>query len=236
MEISVADAAARLDLSEPRIRQLLSSGDLAGRRLGRSWLVSDESVAHLQQQGRPSGRPLGPRRAWGLLDLLADGRAAWLAPSARSQLRAGAQRLADAPPDKWRAALRGRCRVFRCQIHPAGISRLVSREGVLPAGLAVIAGRPFDLVSGPREVDQVYADPAVWPGISRALAVREAVPGNPGLVPNMTVHLPRIPWPFDERAELPDSVLAADLLDSPEPRAIRAGAERLHELLREYLA
>lgn len=236
MEISVADAAARLDLSQPRIRQLLSSGDLAGRRLGRSWLVSDESVAQLQQQSRPSGRPLGPRRAWGLLDVLAGGQAAWLAPSARSQLRAGMPRLAGAPPDKWRAALKGRSRVFRCQIHPSGISRLVSREGVLAAGMAVIAGRPFDLVSGSREVDQVYADPSVWPGISRDLAVREAGPGSPGLVPNMTVHLPRIAWPFDKRAELPDSVLAADLLDSLEPRRTRAGAERLNELLREYLA
>jgi excisionase family DNA binding protein len=233
VEISVADAAARLSVSEPRVRQLLSSGDMAGRRLGRSWLVSDESVAQLQQQGRPSGRPLGPRRAWGLLDLLADGQAAWLTPSARSQLKAVKHRLADASPDKWRAVLRGRSRVLHCQIHPAGISRLVSHERVLAAGMAMIAGRPFDLVSIPREIDQVYADPAAWPSISRALAVREVGPGNSGLVPNMTVYLPKIPWPFEERAELPDSVLAADLLDSPEPRAIRAGAARINELLKE---
>jgi hypothetical protein len=52
----------------------------------------------------------------------------------------------------------------------------------------------------------------------------------------MTVYLPKIPWPFGERMEMPDSVLAAGLLDSPEPRAIRAGAERLNELLKEHLA
>jgi hypothetical protein len=126
--------------------------------------------------------------------------------------------------------------VLQCQIHPAGISRLVSHERVLPAGMATIAGRPFDLVSIPREIDQVYADPAAWPSISRALAIRDAGPGTAGLVPNMTVYLPKIPWPFGERTELPDSVLAADLLDSPEPRAIRAGAERLNELLKEHLA
>jgi excisionase family DNA binding protein len=179
VEISVADAAARLGLSEPRVRQLLSSGDLAGRRLGRAWLVSAESVAQLQQRGRPSGRPLGPRRAWGLLDLLADGQAAWLAPSARSQLKAVEHRLIGASPDKWRAALRGRSSVLHCQIHPVGISRLVSHERVLPAGMATIAGRPFDLVSIPREIDQVYADPAAWPSISRALAVRDAGPAAP---------------------------------------------------------
>lgn len=236
MEITVRDAAERLGVGEPRVRQLLISGDIAGRRLGRMWMVSAESVAQLQQRNRPPGRPLGPRRAWGLLDLLAGGEAPWLPPPARSQLKAGLVRLAEAAPDQWRAALRGRNEVMRCQAHPAAIPRLFSQEGALPAGMAVLPGRRFDLTVSPRNIDQAYVDPARWSDISRALAIRVAGPSGRGLTSNLAVFLPRIGWPLAGRDELPDSVLAADLLESAEPRVVTAGAARLNELLRETIS
>jgi excisionase family DNA binding protein len=236
VEIAVRDAAERLGVSEPRVRQLLASGDLAGRRLGRAWLVSAESVARMRERGvRLPGRPLGPRRAWALLDLLAGGDAAWLASPARSQLRARLRGLADAPPGQWRGALRGRSEVLSCRVHPAATPRLVGHEGVLPAGLAVLAGRSFDLVIAEHVIDQAYVDPALWPALSSSLAIRPAGPDHPEMAPNLTIFLPRIAWPFQGRGELPDAVLAADLLDSVEPRAVRAGAQRLGELLKEHL-
>jgi excisionase family DNA binding protein len=236
MEIAVSDAAARLGVSEPRVRQLLTSGALAGRRLGRSWLVSDESVARLQQNRRLPGRPLGPRRAWGLLDILAGGKAPWLTSSARSQLKASMRHLEGADPDVWRAALRGRNDTLACQAHPAAIARLLSHERILPAGLAAVPGRDFDLTAGPHDIDTLYADPALWPGISRDLAVRTVGPDSPGVMPNLTVFLPKIAWPLGGRPAIPDSVLAADLLESPEPRAVTAGAQRLSDLLKKSLA
>lgn len=236
MEITVRDAAERLAIGEPRVRQLLISGEIAGRRLGRMWMVSAESVAQLQRRNRPPGRPLGPRRAWGLLDLLAGGEAVWLPPSARSQLKAGLARFAEAGPDQWRAALRGRNEVVRCQAHTAAIPRLFSEERVLPAGMAVLPGRRFDLTVSPRDIDQAYVDPARWNDISRALAIRVAGPGDSGLTSNLAVFLPRIGWPLAGRDELPDSVLAADLLESAEPRVVGAGAARLNELLKDTLS
>lgn len=236
MEIAVKDAAERLAISEPRVRQLLACGDLAGRRLGRAWLVSSDSVSRMQQRGsRPPGRPLGPRRAWALLDLLAGGDAPWLAAPARSQLKARMRRLAGATPGQWRAVLRGRNEVVACQAHPAAIARLVSRSGVLPAGMAVLRDRPFDLVIAEHDIDQAYADPALWPALCRALAIRPAGPDHPDAAPNLTVFLPRIGWPFAGLEEVPDPVLAADLLDSAEPRAARAAAQRLDELLEDHL-
>jgi len=236
VEIAVREAAERLCVGEPRVRQLLASGDLAGRRLGRAWLVSAESVARMRERGaRPPGRPLGPRRAWALLDLLAGGDAAWLTSSARSQLRTRLRGLDGAAPSQWRAALRGRSEVLPCRAHPAAVPRLTGHEGVLVAGMASLRGRPFDLVIAEHVVDQVYVDPALWPSLSQALAIRPAGPEHPGVEPNLTVLLPRITWPFQGRRELPDSVLAADLLDSAEPRAVTAGARRLDELLEEHL-
>jgi excisionase family DNA binding protein len=234
--IAVAEAAARLGVSEPRVRQLLASGDLAGRRLGKVWLVSAESVSKMRQQGsRPPGRPLGPRRAWALLDLLAEGDAPWLTASARSQLKARMRDLAEATPNQWRAALRGRSEVLPCQIHRAAVPQLLRRQGVLLAGMAALRNRPFDLVVAEHGVDQAYVDAALWPEMARTLAIRSAGPDNPAVAPNLTVYLPRIPWPLIGRENVPDSVLAADLLDSSEPRAVSAGAVRLGELLHEQL-
>lgn len=236
VEIAVSEAAAQLGISEPRVRQLLVSGDLDGRRLGRMWLVSAESVAQMRLRGvRPPGRPLGPRRAWALLDLLAGGDAPWLTAPARSQLKGRMRGLAKATAGQWRAALRGRSDVTRCQIHPAAIPRLLNRKRVLAAGMAALRDRPFDLMVAEHAVDQAYVDPALWPSLSRTLAIRAAGSDNPAVVPNLTVFLPRIAWPFTDRHSLPDSVLAADLLDSAEPRAVNAGTERLIELLHEQL-
>ncbi|MGH3248449.1 MAG: helix-turn-helix domain-containing protein [Trebonia sp.] len=236
MEIAVREAAERLGISVPRVRQLLMSGDLAGRRLGRVWLVSAESVARMRERGaRLPGRPLGPRRAWALLDLLAGGDAASLAPSARSQVRVRARGLAGATPGQWRAALRGRSEVLPCLAHPAAVSRLVGLAGVLPAGLAALRSRPFDLAVAEHAIDQAYVDPARWPALSAALAIRPTGQDHPSAAPNLTVFLPQVAWPFWGCKELPDSVLAADLLDSAEPRAARAGVQRLGELLEEHL-
>jgi hypothetical protein len=146
------------------------------------------------------------------------------------------RRLADVDPDVWRAALRGRSHVLACQAHPTAIPRLLEHQGILPAGLAVLQGRDFDLTVGPRDVNQIYADPVLWPDISHILAIRTVGPDSPGLVPNLTVHLPRIAWPFGDLAVIPDSVLAADLVESPEPRAVRVGAQRLSELLKNSLS
>jgi hypothetical protein len=104
---------------------------------------------------------------------------------------------------------------------------------VLPAGLAILRGRPFDLAIAQQAIDQAYVDPLVWPELAANLAIGVAGPDRPDVMPNLIVFLPRITWPFHGRLELPDSVLAADLLDSPEPRAVRAGAQRLDELLSE---
>jgi excisionase family DNA binding protein len=227
MEIAVKDAARRLGVNEQRVRSLLAVGDLSGRRVGRSWLVDAEDVARLQQHHRPPGRPMGPLRAWGLLDILSGGKAAWLSPSARSQLRHSMARLAGADADQWRAVLRGRNEVRRCQVHPAAHRRLQGREGVMQGGAGLAARRGFDLVVSGSDVAQYYADPGQWPELARALAIREV-----DEKPNLLVLLPRAVWPFEDRAEVPDAVLAADLLDAAEPRAVRAGALRLEELLR----
>lgn len=63
------EAAARLGLSMRRVRQLLESGQMAGRKLGKNWVLEESELRR-----KPAvSRPLSERMAWGLVDLLSDG-------------------------------------------------------------------------------------------------------------------------------------------------------------------
>lgn len=230
MEISVAEASRRLGVNDSRVRQLLRAGELRGRRLGNSWLIPAEEVARRQRSEHRPGRPLAAKRAWAALDLLEGGRAVWLSDPARSQVRRYLADLDGPGPDGWRAALRGRSRVLDVVAHPAAIDRLRRVDGVMLAGPAAVAGRGFDVVAVAEPIPELYIAAAVWPDLCRSLALRE------GAEPNLRIRIPREVWPFADvrvsgQAEVPDAVLAADLLEADEPRAVAAGAARLDELL-----
>jgi excisionase family DNA binding protein len=233
VEIDVKEASRRLGVNDSRVRQLLRAGDLRGRHLGNSWLIPAEDVARLQRHGRRSGRPLAPKRAWAVLDLLDGGRAAWLSASARSQVRRYLADLVDPDPDGWRAILRGRSRVLEVVAHPAAIERLRRVNGVRPVGPSAAVGRGFDLVALAESIPEFYIDEGQWPDLSRSLALRE------GAESNLRVRVPNEVWPFADAGPsghgwVGDAVLAADLLEAAEPRAVAAGAARLGELLASW--
>jgi excisionase family DNA binding protein len=222
-DLSVAEAANQLGVDGSRVRQLLRAGTLAGRHVGRDWLVSADAVAALRERPRCPGRPFAPRRAWGLLDLLDGGDAAWLGPVARSHVRAHVRRLAGADAAIWRGALRARDDRHPVHAHRAALSRLVASEGVWPAGAAGAAAVGADLVPY-AAVAEVYVPAEKWELLARSLHLVPA-PGPPDVV----VRVPRQLWPFGP-AGPGRAALAATLLDSAEWRAGRAGAEMLNEL------
>lgn len=227
MSVPVKEAARLLGVSERRVRQLLNDGVLQGDRFGESWQVSAPALARLQSQRRHRGRPLGPGRSWALLDLLEGGSASWLRPSARSQLRSSLGRFVDADDDRWRSALHGRSDVIRCVAHPAAVDRLLALPDVLSAGAGVAANRGFDLVAG-NAVPEAYLLADEWPDLARSLAIRPAIGAAEA---NLIVRLPLVVWPFAPGQRVSIAALAADLLESPEPRAVSAGVMRLNDLL-----
>ena len=229
MEIDVNEAARRLGVNDSRVRQLLRAGDLNGRRLGKSWLIPVEDVARLERARRRPGRPMAPKRAWAVLDLLDGGRAPWLSNSARSQVRRLLADLNDPGPGGWSALLRRRSRVLDVVAHPAAIERLGRVHGVYPVGSRAAVDRGFDLVVLDEPIREFYVAAGQWPDLSRSLALRE------GPEPNLRVRIPNEVWPFavagpDGVGRVGDAALAADLLESAEPRAVAAGAARLGEL------
>lgn len=229
MELSVHDASRQLQVDESRVRRMLRDRDLAGHRVGRVWLVDGDDVARrvgfaLEHGNRAQagGRPMSPRRAWGLLDVLDGGPASWLSPSARSQVRAQVRQLVGADAGRWRAVLHARSEVIRVGAHPAAVDRLSGEPDVRVAGPAEAAARGLDLVvlQGRPEL---YVRPEAWPALMRRYALQVS-PRQPDLL----VRLPRGGW-WPPGDQLSTPVLAADLLEHPEPRAVSAAVALLNE-------
>ena len=168
-DLSVAEAASALEVDESRIRQMLRSGALAGRHVGRAWVVSGEALADLRGQRSPAGRPLAAKRAWTLLDLLDGGRAAWLDPVARSQVRAHLRRLTGSDATRWRAALRGREERHLIVGHRAALSRLAAADDVWPAGPGMASAAGADLLA-PGAKAEFYVPRETWPALAAPTA------------------------------------------------------------------
>jgi hypothetical protein len=227
VDLSVRDAAERLGVDESRVRVLLRRGDLAGRRVAGRWLVLAEDVARrasfAPMDGRlAGGRPMSPARGWALLDLLDGGDAAWLSPSARSQVRSLARRLAGAEASRWRAVLRARSDVLPVRAHPAAVDRLPGEPDVRMGGPSRAAAAGLDLVAFD-SLPELYIRPEAWP----ALVTRYALEVGPG-EPAFLARLPRGSWWPDSDA-LSAPVVAADMLEQAEPRAVAAAVALLNE-------
>jgi excisionase family DNA binding protein len=232
MDLSVAEAAERLGVDRSRVEQLLRSGRIAGRRAGRIWLVDGQSVANAQLHPSPAGRPMAPARAWGLLDLLGGGSAPWLPPVARSQVRARIVRLGEADAGAWRALLRARSDVHRVRVHPGALQQLLDDLGADavvagPARAGQLGADIVDLDPGP----EIYVRSERWSAVVRRWHVHESVAEA-----NLVVRIPRDVWPFVGGDAAVPAALAADLLESAEPRSVDAGQKMLRDLLKRYRA
>jgi excisionase family DNA binding protein len=226
VDVSVAEAAARLGIDRSRVQTMLRDGVLPGRRLGREWLVDGAAVAQLAESPHRGGRPMAPARAWGLLGLLDGGTAPWLSPVARSQVRQQLRALAGGDARRWRDALRRRSNRIRVRVHPAALSR-IGTESELPVlwagpGRAAAAGADLLVLDA---VAEIYVKEGDWPQFAKTWHARPAAADA-----NLLVRLPVAAWPFDGRSEVGSAVLAADLLESPESRAVAAGFELLNTL------
>ena len=222
-------------MDRSRVLRWLRSGHLAGRRLGREWLVDEAAVAVLAGQTRRPGRPMSPVRAWGLIDILDGGDAPWLTPVARSQVRALIRELAASAPDapRWRSLMRGRSEVTRASAHPAALARIRTHMSDLatdagppyPAGPALAALAGIDLVAIDA-IPHVYVPYDQWQALRSRWHLSAATDVEPGLV----VHVPAGVWPFKRLRRVGDAAVSADLLDEAEPRAVTGALTRLHEL------
>jgi excisionase family DNA binding protein len=55
--LSVPEAAVTLGVTGARVRQLLLSGEMSGRKLGQNWAIPEDEIAKYQKHRRLPGKP-----------------------------------------------------------------------------------------------------------------------------------------------------------------------------------
>ncbi len=207
----MGEAAARLGVSERRVRERIAVGDLRARRVGRAWVLEEAQLARSDRLGRPMSR----RVAWAFLDLLAGGSGDGVTQPEQSRLRRKRELLLSSsnPAALLRSWLPSRALVQRWSAAAADLPALRDDERIVLSGLS-------DVRSG-------LAAASVVEGyvVARDLddLVEEYLLSARG-EPNVVVHV------LDEdRAvsrPLPLPVVLADLADHDGPREA-AAVERL---------
>jgi len=220
MEISVADAARRLDLSPATVRRLAESGELSARKVAGAWLVDDSDVAAHGNRRRGRGRPLSARSAWAILDLLADRP---LDRRSRSEVARAVRRAREAdaldPGD-----LASRAKVLRLRGAQGVERRLLDDLRLVASGVSARSTRVGIAARGQIEG---YVRPDDVEEVVRAYGLRKA-PANRA---NVILRVPACTWPFDEdEREAPPAVVAADVLDAGDSRSVSEARRILAEL------
>jgi len=215
--MSTFEAAKSIGVSIQRMRALAHGGRVAAHKIGHRWVIEEIPSDRRQE----SGRPLSSGIAWAALAILGGQKPEWIDPTARSRLR---RRMRDVD---WLIRALGNCqarsKIERLRVLPSDISKIPSEVRIVPSGLSAIT-KEFDIVPGLEGID-AYISPEGLKRVKRrfrpAAAKRES---------NLILRVPTITWILgSDRA--PIAVVAADLLDSEDPRVSRAGKDVLRGLL-----
>src|SRR5437867_3462149 len=141
-ELSVAEAARALRVSERRVRAMLRDGVLAGRRFGRFWLVRGADVEQRSRSPSRIGRPMSERNAWAVVSRFSSGRWPALPRWDRSRLRRKVQRksLLALAVDLW---ARAELKLFRAD--PRLLERLGAEPLFVRSGVSAAADYDVDM-------------------------------------------------------------------------------------------
>jgi hypothetical protein len=214
MEIGVAEAAEWLQVSPQRVRAMIASGALPARRVSRIWLIDTSQPWAVQRLSRP----LSPRMAHGLIDLLSGKPINDLPAPQASRLRGYARRLCEHDqPGRllaaWLAQRPDGVRIARAA-HSADLPSLRADPRLVLSG-----------ASDPRS-DISAVEVEAWVRADEWAAVEADHLLSPVGVKNVYVRLSRerVPHP------VPMGLLMADLADWPGPREQQA----VHRLIKQH--
>jgi excisionase family DNA binding protein len=234
--VSVKQAAESLGLDDSRVRQLLREGRLRGAMIGSRWIVEAEAVRERNASAHTPGRPLSERNAWGILALLSGSRAPALSDPERSRLVARIRDLADCeelPAERLRKLLAARAEVRRYRAHRGLLPTLLADPDVVRTGVSAAPRVGADYVAPGRA--EIYVHPDRVGKLEAGFGlVLDAHGGNLVVrVPSATAWTFLVSAEWDEREgrDAPAPVVAADLLDTREDRAVAAAAGVLRPLL-----
>lgn len=220
--VPVATAAAQLEVSPAQVRDLARSGHLVTIKVGRSLLVSSESVARRLAARPAPGRPLTSKAAWAVL-LLASGLPVLWQVSSSERTRLG--RFVRRPLEEWPRLLARRAETMRARIPDAVRRRIQTQPGVALGGAGAAARHGVGLVTSDGDQVELYLTSDAY----TALRDRRGI-GWDSPSPNTVLRVVVDDLPLHEVLSgdvVPRAVAAADLLDRGDDRSRRAAAELL---------
>lgn len=136
MQIGVEAASATLGVSPRRVRAMIAAGGLPARSVSGRWVLDESDLVGMGAR-RPV-RPMSPRIAGALLDLISEVDVQGLAPSELWRLRRRLVRLSGdpAPAALLRAWTRARTRPCRFAVAPADLVDLAADPRVALSGIS----------------------------------------------------------------------------------------------------
>lgn len=196
--IGVREAAERLAITPRRVHQRIEDGTLPAVRIGNQWAIDPGRLP--LAAARPS-RPLSPRMAWALLDLLAGG-SPTVASTERARLHAYAERLraSDDPAALLRAWMARRADRQEFRVAPGDLDDLRDDERVHLSGVSAegsfIVSPTLEAYAATTDLDDLVDDYFLVPAPRQegnvVLHVTDVVPdtrGWPVLAADLAEHL-----------------------------------------------
>ena len=227
--MTTEDAAARLGVSERRVRALIGQGDLDAELVGRMYLVAPQSLARLAAH-RAGGRSLSARMAWAALlsDLGAKNLEGLtidfeLSRTDRQRLTA----LRDRKVEDWSWLARRRAVTARFSVRDAYLDRLVTDSRVRRSGLSALAEYQVELTFQRGEAELYVGDSDREAVLASYLARSD----DAGRVIIHTVQDKVITQAATAgTAVMSAATVAVDLAESEEVRARRAGYKLMRRI------
>ena len=214
--VSVVEAAEYLEVSPRRVRQMLADELLAGRQIGREWVIERRALESLRRHRGPVGRPWRAPSAWAVL-AIANGDGSDLSPMDRSRAR---RRLAEHGLAGLVARLGARSEMRRFYGHPSVFEPLAAEPDVVLSGVSAAANHGADVVAS--DFLEAYVPEA------RVAALINQYGLDPDAErPNVVLRVVGDAlWPFPPEMDVASRfVVAVDLLEADDERSRRAGAD-----------
>jgi len=219
-DMTTAEAARRLRVSQRQVERLISRGEVPARRTaGDAWVVDAVAVNSLGRSRPVRGRPWSPEVAWAALWVLSGLEVPWVDQRTRSRL---SSRLAVKNAAGLVHACRRRADVARYRVSHSFLDDV--RGAVVLSGTSV--AEQYGLAEDAARVEG-YCDAATSAKLRVKFRLIDDERGNVTLRATRLAHVLNV-----DLRSMPTAVVAVDLAESYEARERDAGLRAVEGLLR----
>ncbi len=241
-----AEAAVKLGVSQQEVRRLVGAGALRGTRVAHRVMVDRVSLELRMRRQVTSGARRTPVNAWAMLRLVTGDNVDFLDRVTRSKLRAS---LKQVTAERLFEVTGRRATVHHYRVQDQYLARLLGEAGLVRTGLSAIDHDPtFDLVAlEVAEVDgycneathrRLRGEYALVAGDELSKVTLRVVNDLDRVLPGPDGYQVRHGLAVREpgHSVAVTAAICVDLMGNIDARVVRAGRQRLEDLLRDFRA